>query len=303
MDNTYFGKIIIDRRRELDMKQEDLCRGICSRQTLSRIESGRHKPSRFIAEALLTRLDLPVSYYINQPTYEEYMQILLHEKIADAIRIGEFEKLPALVAESRQHIDDNKYFEQQIMRAQAVYALHVEKDIENSRKILTDAISLVHPDFSVDTIEKMHLSRDEYNVLNMLANTYSEEDDYEMVIRIFRKLVENIKNRPDVDSDEEISRFLIMFQYNLSRALGRLDYYKECYEIADEAIERHMRVNRLTRLIELLVNKGYGLCAIKRKEEGTLVLKDALDLCRITDHKEYDAIIRKDALELFGIEL
>ena len=168
---------------------------------------------------------------------------------------------------------------------------------------MTDAISLVHPDFSVDTIEKMHLSRDEYNVLNMLANTYSEEDDYEMVIRIFRKLVENIKNRPDVDSDEEISRFLIMFQYNLSRALGRLDYYKECYEIADEAIERHMRVNRLTRLIELLVNKGYGLCAIKRKEEGTLVLKDALDLCRITDHKEYDAIIRKDALELFGIEL
>ena len=77
MDNTYFGKIIIDRRRELDMKQEDLCRGICSRQTLSRIENGRHKPSRFIAEALLTRLDLPVSYYINQPTYEEYMQICM----------------------------------------------------------------------------------------------------------------------------------------------------------------------------------------------------------------------------------
>lgn len=46
MDNTYFGKIIIDRRRELDMKQEDLCRGICSRQTLSRIENGRHKPDR-----------------------------------------------------------------------------------------------------------------------------------------------------------------------------------------------------------------------------------------------------------------
>ena len=179
MDNTYFGKIIIDRRRELDVKQEDLCRGICSRQTLSRIENGRHKPSRFIAEALLTRLDLPVSYYINQPTYNEYMQMLLHDKIEDAIRIGEFEKLPALVEESGQHTDDNKYFEQQVMRAQAVYALHVEKDIENSRKILTDAISLVHPDFSVDTIEKMHLSRDEYNVLNMLANTYSEEDENE----------------------------------------------------------------------------------------------------------------------------
>ncbi len=303
MDNTYFGKIIIDRRRELDVKQEDLCRGICSRQTLSRIENGRHKPSRFIAEALLTRLDLPVGYYINQPTYNEYMQMLLHDKIEDAIRIGEFEKLPALVEESRQHTDDNKYFEQQVMRAQAVYALRVEKDIENSRKILLDAISLVHPDFSVDTIEKMHLSRDEYNVLNMLANTYSVEKDYDMVIKIFRKLVENIKKRPDVDNDEYISRLLIMFQYNLSRALGRLDYYKECYEIADEAIERHMRVNRLTRLIELLINKGYGLCAIKRKEEGTLVLKDALDLCRITDHKEYDAIIRKDALELFGIEL
>lgn len=303
MDNTYFGKIIIDRRRELDMSQDDLCKGICSRQTLSRIENGRHKPSRFIAEALLTRLDLPVSYYINQPTYNEYMQMLLHDKIADAIRIGEFEKLPALVEESRQYTDDNKYFEQQVMRAQAVYALRVEKNIDKARQILLDAISLVHPYFSVDTIEKMHLSRDEYNVLNMLANTYSVEKDYDMVIKIFRKLVENIKKRPDVDNDEYISRLLIMFQYNLSRALGRLDYYKECYEIADEAIERHMRVNRLTRLIELFMNKGYGLCAIKRKEEGTLVLKDALDLCRITDHKEYDAIIRKDALELFGIEL
>lgn len=59
MNEFRLGTYIKKRREELDLKQEELCIGLCSVSNLSRIENGQQDPSRRLAQQLLDRLGLP----------------------------------------------------------------------------------------------------------------------------------------------------------------------------------------------------------------------------------------------------
>ena len=50
------GDCIRQLREEQNVNQEDLCRGLCSKSTLSRIERGCHVPSMGTVALLLQRL-------------------------------------------------------------------------------------------------------------------------------------------------------------------------------------------------------------------------------------------------------
>lgn len=63
MQNISIGECIRRRRKELKLTQEEVCFGICEVSTLSRIENGRHVPSRSKINALLQRLGLPEERY------------------------------------------------------------------------------------------------------------------------------------------------------------------------------------------------------------------------------------------------
>ena len=64
-----------------------------------------------------------------------------------------------------------------------------------------------------------------------------------------------------------------------------------------------MNAGTMIQMAELLINKGYALCSIFKKEEGTLVLKDALTLNRLLGLNQNVKTIYKDAKELFNIDL
>ena len=50
------GMILKKLRKEQEIGQKDLCRGICSISTLSRIELGVREPEQILFESLITRL-------------------------------------------------------------------------------------------------------------------------------------------------------------------------------------------------------------------------------------------------------
>lgn len=59
------GRIIKERRKELNITQEELCDGICEPVTISRIENGKQLPSTNHLKAILERLDLPSEMLIS----------------------------------------------------------------------------------------------------------------------------------------------------------------------------------------------------------------------------------------------
>lgn len=64
MKEFKFGTYIKKRRKELGISQEDLCEGLCSVSTLSRLENNQQTPSRSLARQLLERLGLPKNRFI-----------------------------------------------------------------------------------------------------------------------------------------------------------------------------------------------------------------------------------------------
>lgn len=58
MYNYHIGEYIKRKREEKEIKQDELCYGICDRSTLSRIERGKQEPTYYILKALLQRLGI-----------------------------------------------------------------------------------------------------------------------------------------------------------------------------------------------------------------------------------------------------
>lgn len=303
MDNILFGEIIKTRREELEMSQDELCDNLLDRTALSRIENGKAKCRKYVAEILLERLNLPVETYLNLRDATEFEQMKIKNQINTALRTREYEKLPELIEKGRQFVGDDKLYEQFLMREEATYLITVKKEYAKAKDILVHAVKLIHNDFEIDKISKIFLTKEDIYLLNVLGNVYVEENDNETAIAIFEKLIEKVMNKPDNDESEELAKIKVMLYYNYSRALGRADYYKECLNIAEKGIEICDKINRMQNMIELYMNKGYALCAMRKKEEGILVLKDALLLCKIMKNQRYMDIIKKDAKELFDVIL
>ena len=104
-------------------------------------------------------------------------------------------------------------------------------------------------------------------------------------------------------NSEKLINLKSMLYYNLSRALGRADYYKECFTYAEKGLFELEKTSRLSRMAELMMNKGYALCAMRKKEEGILVLRNALKLCEVLGNESLSEIIYSDVKELFDIDL
>ncbi|MBQ6934877.1 MAG: helix-turn-helix transcriptional regulator [Clostridia bacterium] len=303
MDNILFGEIIKNRREELNISQDELCEGILDRTALSRIENGKAECRKYVAEVLLERLNLPMEFYYASYSKKGIEQIKIKNQIKDAIRMKEYGKLSELLDIAEDVSSDNILFSQFILRCKAIYTSHVEKDKLKAREMLFNAMSLLHKDFSIEKTDKLLLTTEELYILNSIANSYSEENDQLTAIKIYQSLVDRIKSNKNNQDNEEMMRILIMLYYNLSRALGRADYFKECLEITEEALPLCERFGRPLQLAQLLMNKGYALCATFKKEEGTLILKDAIILNRRLGFNDNVEIIKRDSKKLFGINL
>lgn len=302
MDNLYFGEIIRIRREELNMKQEELCEGVCERSTLSKIERGKNECSKYLAEVFLQRLNLPMDFYYASSSKTGIEQLNIRNKINDAIRMREYDKLPELIENGNQVQDNNLLFKQFIVETEGIYALRKENDVDKARKLLLSAMHVLHNDFELNSEWKFRFITEEYYILNILANTYVEEEKHDIAIEIFKKLLERAE-KSFVHEDEESMRIIIMLMYNLSRSYGRTNHFVECLEISERAIELCKRFGRPDRLAELLINKGYALCATFKKNEGILVLKNALAICDVMGMSDVSERVYKNSKKLFDVNL
>lgn len=266
------GLFIKKKREEQHIRQEDLCRGICDKSTLSRIERGKQEPSSGILGVLLQRLGIN----------EDQLAVLLGPKdfeISDLQKeiVGlnfqkEYEKAAEKIRRLEQLVEPtDKITQQFILRCKAL--AYFPKNYPASRDLLLQALSLTLPDFDFDHISDYLLGIEEIKILNQLANSYSEEGNRRFAIHIYHQLFEDFHKRL-FNIESTISLFT-MLAYNYSRLLGLERRYEECIEIATLGQDICIRHNRCQYLGGLLLNIGYALHELGRDEESKSALTDA----------------------------
>ena len=166
--------------------------------------------------------------------------------------------------------------------------------------MLMQALDMTHPNFDLEKIERCLLSIEDMKSLNQIAVTYSETGERRFAIRIYEQLMKYPRNR--LFNNEALLTVTPMLCYNFSRLLGRERRYEECIEIAQYGYDISLKYDKARVLGGLLLNIGYSLEKLGRKEESMKYLKASYyAYCLIGWEKEAQNV-KNYIKEIFGIE-
>lgn len=266
------GLFIKKKREEQHIRQEDLCRGICDKSTLSRIERGKQEPSSGILGVLLQRLGINEDQLAVLLGPKDFEISDLQKEIVALNSQKEYEKAAEKIRRLEQLVEPtDKITQQFILRSKAL--AYFPEDYPASRDLLFQALSLALPDFDFDHISDYLLGIEEVKILNQLANSYSEAGDRRFAIHIYRQLFEDPRKR--LFNIEAELTLLPLLAYNYSRLLGLERRYEEEIEIATLGQKTCIKYNKCQYLGGLLLNISCALRELGQDKESRSKLIDS----------------------------
>lgn len=254
MEAYRIGEIIREERIRKRISQEELCFGICSVATLSRIENSAQNPSFKVREALLERLGHSTE---NLVIYAEDNEIRKH-RLEDEIRAGivHWQEIDGLLERYGELIavrgTEDRLEEQFYKMAEAIQAFYTKAwEWERIREQLTEALQITMPGYQPGQIEGIRLlTATELQILNNIALTYAKEEENEKAIHILQFLVYYLeKDRLNVESP---GKYYPVLLYNLVVILDRENRFKEIKRYTERGIAYCVGQSRLTCLAEHL---------------------------------------------------
>lgn len=283
MSNYNMGQFIKFRRNELKISQSELCRGICSVGTLSRIENGEQFPKNDILTMLLERLgysDFAFEVFMSE---RNYMAAQTVHRARQLYNLGKKKESKALIDSLDKKYDTLRLQDRQFcdnmetMFLQESGAITTEQALKNYIDILERSSGR----FSLDNLPTV-VYFEEMNLLNCISNCYANLGRIDVSIKMLYHM-KRIHESNIIDEFESL-RTMPGILYNLSKYLGLSKRYDESIEISEQAVELGKRTNRTRTLPQAMYNLGWAL--IKRgsqqdRERARKVLEDAYQLSRI----------------------
>lgn len=308
MSNYHIGLYIKKMREELDVKQEVLCRGICDRSTLSRIERGRQEPSYYTLKVLLQRLGISEErFQILMGPQEFEIAELQKEIVADNVSehfSSALKKIERL--EQLSQPVEHPILQQFILRARALAGyeqdgVRMAYDYKTQREMLTQALELTCAGIHLKNMGRFLLGEDEAKIINQIAITYSEEGNRRQAIEIYRQLIRYVQSH---FAGCEVGRVMLpLTAYNYSRLLGLECCYEEAIEIAKLGRQCCVRYNSCRMLGGLLLNIAYCLHELGEDEKSRELLVQSYYVYKAMEKMRNCKDVRDYARETFGMEL
>ena len=308
MNRFMIGEYIRTQREAKEINQDDLCRGICNRSTLSRIEHGRHEPNYYVLKALLQRMGIPEERFqilMGPQEFEigELQQEIVADNVAEnfSAAIQKIERLEQL----SQPLE-NPILRQFILRVRALAGyeqdgVRVKYDRKTQREMLMQALELTCPGVTMENFDVFLLSEDEAKIINQIAITYSEEGNRRQAIEIYRQLIRYVQRN---FAGCEVERVLLpLTAYNYSKLLGLERRYEESIEVAELGRQCCVKYNRCRMLGGLLLNIAYCLHEMGEDAKGRELLTQSYYVYKIMEEHRSCKVVQNYAKETFGMEL
>ena len=242
MEKITIGSYIQQIRMDKGWSQDYLCSGICERSTLSRIENGQRSPSVGILTRLLERLGVSTERVIIMLDKGDIVMENLQKQVRnDTIRFEKAreEDKPAIRAQILADLDrleeqageDERFIRQFILGARAtVGGPEGPYSARERLQLLTEAIKLTVPRFSLKQIGRFRYSTEEMTLINQIARTYARSGDRNTSMDISRRLLQYIEeNGQGLD---KYARQFTLVAHNYAIDLGLEKRYEEAERLA-----------------------------------------------------------------------
>ena len=308
MNRFMIGEYIRTQREAKEINQDDLCRGICNRSTLSRIERGRQEPSYYTLKVLLQRLGIPEErFQILMGPQEFEIEELQQEIVADNVKhdfssaLKKIERLETLFQAEQQPV-----LQQFVLRVRALAGYekdgqHFDYDYSTQREMLTHALELTCAGIHLKNMGRFLLGEDEAKIINQIAITYSEEGNRRQAIEIYRQLIRYVQSH---FAGCEIGQIMLpLTAYNYSKILGIEHKYKEAIEVAELGRQCCVKYNKCRMLGGLLLNIACCLHEMGEDERSWELLVDSYYVSKAMEKERSCKVIQQYAKENLGKEI
>ena len=293
MATLYNANIMIrETRKAQGLTQEQLAEGICSRETIVKIEKGERKPNWFIFKEILLRLGLNPDLYSSDVGSQEDVYVL--QKMNNCHRLivaYDFDAAKAELdnIEAEKDTPEGKVWRsglgyELLLRAKAsFYSLLLNKynNPALAIKCATECLQITRPGFDVDKIPEYYLATHEYRLLTSLALAYEAQYGAQASLELWRKLKANIeKNYAESirSSSNEWYRDLLN---NIAIFLFKAGLYEECLQVAKEGLALARSTYNIFHLCNHLACVAYCLKKLGREDKElskkSILLAYALD--------------------------
>ena len=242
MANYKAGDIIRMTRIASGISQEELCFGICSVETLSRIENGRHNVKKETYERLMMKMErIPEKNYAICTSDD---MELLEEKtlLENALVKYDYKKAELYLKILKEKVSDFIVNEQYIRNTEALLDFYNHRiSAEESIKKMEEAIRLTAPDYEkfIETIYPY--TEQELKILMRLANAYARINELRKGISIYQMILRCLDEGYMVG--KSVMTFRIIVMRNYANALVTIDKFKEAHELLQDIYHLSLNCN------------------------------------------------------------
>lgn len=268
MGMYYIGEVIKRTREGLGMTQENLCDGICSPETLSRIETGKSVPSRANFQTLMERMGKCGRRYLPFIYSDDIHVIGEWDKLNKLLTKRQYKEISAMLLEFEMKIDMNEGVNRQfVKRMRAISDYYLERiDVKEMRSQLIKALHCTIPEYGERIIVQRIYSRYEIRIICNIAVTYMIEGELNKAIDIMN-LVEQYFLKTKIDKAERnVSE--VLFVSNFSQCLGRCGKTKEALAIGQRGIDMCLDAGDSSNLADFLYNVGFEMELLMMDEKA-----------------------------------
>lgn len=235
MVHYYFGDMLRQARKELNLTQEELAFGICSVGTISKIENGTCIPRRRNYEALLQRIGKSSYVQRIQLSQADAKQQNIIYEIKRCIADNDVEQAGRLL---EQHFPkEGQQDALSIQFVQYMWAIIFYRrgvPPEEVMEELRQALSLT----GLNTGESITLKRfytfDEMIILNNIAIQHLRKKEYREAFLLWDGLKVYLDKRP-VTAEEKV-KIYPMIQYNCALMYAEIGMREQCCKMCREGI-------------------------------------------------------------------
>ncbi len=308
MASYTIGELIRDARERLHYSQEELCYGICTPSTLSRIENGLQTPGRKTLEGLMQRLGVADRIYYFYLNLEERERYELEQQLTRCLGNRDFEQAEQLAASMEAGIRNLpvnsvslKMERQYLAFARALIEKEKGRTAEWVLHELLHAIHLTIPEFDGIHIYSRLLTYHEIAILNSIGCAYHSLGKVLDGIRLLYGLQEYVECHT-MHGDEISSKYPMILQ-NLSSWLGQEGMHKDALELCQAGIDYCIKYGKLHTFPMLLCNKACALAALERYDMSKDFFNQSIAVFQATNQQEHAEQVRSYAMIHYGIIL
>lgn len=252
MNVNTIGEILRFYREKYSLKQSDVCAGICSVPTLSKIENGSKETDSLILETLLGRIGKEVLQFEMILNDYDYSLWELRRQIETEMEHGRKDIARQLLQEYEKKMPQDDNVHSQFVLYHRIL-LEDDKQIEDRCAMANQALRYTCPD--IEKAVLYHETEIELIIL-LVQNRYTEFEEGKEWLAAILKVVQNIYTGRQ---KEQISAMLLM---ELTMLEWNDKNYRGAIQCADKAIEviSHSRSIEYIGELHLIKAKALEKC-------------------------------------------